>query len=285
MEVLLVGTGAADGIPNVFCGCRTCTDYRARGELRTPTSVLIDDRLLIDPGPESPRQVSRLGRSLIHCEAILASHAHNDHLDASLLMHRSWVTDAPLQVAGPAPVVEWAANWLDPGQSSVTFTTLTAADVVELAGYTVEALAANHYAHGEALCYRISDGSSSLLYLSDTGELPAGTLAAVAGRRVDLVLLEETFGTASGKGDQHHNLKSFAGTVIRLRELGTIDAQTQVVPIHLGHDNPPLADLREVLAHSGAEVFADGEVIRLPGWGRASQRLRQAQPTSDVQDP
>ena len=43
MEVLLLGTGAADGIPNVFCDCRTCTDYRDRGELRTPTSVLIDD--------------------------------------------------------------------------------------------------------------------------------------------------------------------------------------------------------------------------------------------------
>jgi adenosylcobinamide kinase/adenosylcobinamide-phosphate guanylyltransferase len=265
MEVLLLGTGAADGIPNVFCDCRTCTDYRDRGELRTPTSVLIDDRLLIDPGPESPRQVSRLGRNLIDCQAILASHAHNDHLDASMLMHRSWITDAPFQVAGPAPAIEWAANWLDPEQSSVTFTTLTAAAVVELAGYTVEALAANHYAHGEALCYRISDSASALLYLTDTGELPAATLAAVAGRRVDLVLLEETFGSVSGKGDQHHNLATFATTVRRLRELGTIDAQTQVVPIHLGHDNPPLADLRELLARSGAEVLADGAVIRLPG--------------------
>ncbi|HSK33251.1 MAG TPA: cobalamin biosynthesis protein CobU, partial [Propionicimonas sp.] len=64
MEVLLLGTGAADGIPNPFCRCATCTDHRERRELRTPTSVLIDGRLLVDPGPEAPRQVSRFGRDL-----------------------------------------------------------------------------------------------------------------------------------------------------------------------------------------------------------------------------
>lgn len=264
MEVLLVGTGAADGIPNAFCGCPTCTDYRRRGELRTPTSVLIDDRLLIDPGPEAPRQVTRLGHDLIGVEMILAGHAHNDHLDASLLMHRSWVTATPLRMIGPAPVVDGSAAWLDPEQRSVTFTTLSAGDVVEAGGYTIQALAANHYAFGEALCYRISNGSASLLYLTDTGTLPSSTLSAVAGRRVDLVLLEETFGTAVGKGDQHHNLAAFADTVAALRAQGTIDEATLVVPTHLGHDNPPLAELRELMAGIGAEVMGDGAVISLP---------------------
>lgn len=264
MEVLLVGTGAADGIPNAFCGCATCEDYRVRKELRTPTSILIDNRLMLDPGPESPRQVSRLGQDLIDCRAVLVSHAHSDHLDASFLMHRSWVTETPLAVAGPQPVVDWSMKWLAPGQRSVDFVALTAGDVVEFAGYTVEAFGANHEAYGEALCYRISDDQASLLYLTDTGPLPPATLAGLAGRRVDLVLLEETFGTAAGKGDQHHNLTSFAKTVSDLRELGAIGTGTQVVPIHLGHDNPPLAELRQEMAKMGAKVLADGSVIKLP---------------------
>lgn len=261
MEILLLGTGAADGIPNVFCTCATCVDYRARGELRTPTSLLIDGCLLVDPGPESPRQVSRYGRDLSGCVGILAGHAHDDHLDPSLLMHRSWVSDAALTFAGPAPVIELSQRWIDPEQSAVKFLTLTAGDVIDIGGYRIEALAANHEAYGEALLYRISDASASLLYLTDTGSLPERTLAAVSGRRVDLVLLEETFGPAEGKGTQHHNLRSFAATVENLRDHAVIDDHSRVIPIHIGHDNPPLAVFEQQLAAIGAEVVPDGTVI------------------------
>ncbi|HML51935.1 MAG TPA: MBL fold metallo-hydrolase [Propionicimonas sp.] len=264
MEILLLGTGASDGIPNAFCTCATCADYRSRGELRTPTSILIDGRLLVDPGPEAPRQVSRYGRTLSGCTGILVGHAHDDHLDPSLLMHRSWVSTTPLTFAGPAPVIDLSRRWLDPEQTTVTFRTVTAGDSFEIAGYHVEALTANHEAYGEALVYRISDASASVLYLTDTGVLPAATLAAVAGRRVDLVLLEETFGLAEGKGDQHHNLRTFTETIAELRSRGTIDEDTQVIPIHQGHDNPPLQQLRQDMATIGAEVLPDGAVISIP---------------------
>lgn len=262
VEVMLLGTGAADGIPNPFCECATCADYRRRGQLRTPTSILIDARLLVDPGPESPRQVSRLGRDLLGCRVILAGHAHSDHLDPSVLMHRSWVTDAGLDVLGPDPVIAASRQWLDPQQEAVRFVTLTSGDRVNCAGYDIEALSANHDAYGEALCYRIDDGSASLLYLTDTGPLPEQTLAAVTGRRVDLVLLEETFGYATKSG-RHHDLPAFTATVAALRANGTVDECTRIVPIHLGHDNPPLAVLTEEMAALGAEVLADGDVITL----------------------
>ena len=261
MDVLLLGTGASDGIPNAFCRCATCADYRSRGEVRTNTSVLVDGRLLIDPGPEAPRQATRYGRDLADLPLILAGHAHDDHLAPSLLMHRSWVTSAPLTMAGPAPAVAASRAWLDPDQVSVTFTTLTAGDEVTLDRYRVLALPATHHALGEALCYLISDGASALLYLTDTGPLTEAAWTALAGRRVDLVLLEETFGTASGKGEHHHNLNTFATTVARLRALGVAGSRTRVVAVHLGHDNPPLAGLRAELARLGAEVLPDGSEI------------------------
>lgn len=263
MEVLLLGTGSSDGIPNAFCRCATCTDQRARGEVRTNTSVLVDGRLLIDPGPEAPRQVSRYGRDLADLPVILAGHAHDDHLAPSLLMHRSWVTDAPLVVAGPAPVIATSRQWLDPDQTSVAFTTLTAGDSAQLDRYRVLALPAHHHAMGEALCYLIDDGSASLLYLTDTGPLPERTWTALAGRRADLVLLEETFGVAESKGEHHHNLRTFAETVTRLRAAGVADARTRVVAVHLGHDNPPMCELRGELARIGAEVLPDGSVIEV----------------------
>ncbi|MCA0296244.1 MAG: MBL fold metallo-hydrolase [Actinobacteria bacterium] len=263
MEVLLLGTGAADGIPNPFCRCATCDDARDRGELRTPTSVLVDGRLLIDPGPEAPRQVSRLGRDLVGLEAVLAGHAHDDHLDPAVLLHRSWVTSAPLGVVGPAPVVEWSRRWLAPEQSVVRFSAVTAGDEFELAGYRVTALAANHEAFGEALCYLVEDADASLLYATDTGLLPESTWQQLAGRRVDLVLLENTFGPRTDKGEHHLHFATFAATVDRLREAGVVDDRTRVVAVHLAHDNPPLAELRVVLGACGAEALADGSVIVL----------------------
>ncbi len=263
MKVLLLGTGAADGMPNAFCHCATCADARSRGEVRTNTSVLVDGRLLIDPGPEAPRQATRSGRDLADLPVILAGHAHDDHLDPSLLMHRSWVTDAPLVVAGPEPVIAASRPWLDPDQATVTFTTLTAGDDVTLDRYQVLALPANHHAMGEALCYLIDDGTTPLLYLTDTGVLPEAAWAALSGRRADLVLLEETFGTAEGKGEHHHNLRTFAATVAQLREIGVADARTRVVAVHLGHDNPPLVELQTDLAKIGAEALPDGSVVQL----------------------
>ncbi len=263
MEVVLLGTGAADGIPNPFCRCATCSDHRERGELRTPTSVLVDGRLLIDPGPEAPRQVTRLGRDLTGLVAVLAGHAHSDHLDPALLMHRGWVTDNPLRVVGPAPVVAWSRQWLDGDQTAIGFTTVTAGDSLEVAGYSVGVLAANHEAFGEACCYLIEDQESALLYATDTGLLPERTLAALDGKRADLVLLEETFGPRTDKGDRHLNLTTFATTLQQLREIGFVDSGTRVVAVHLAHDNPPLARLRAELAALGAEVLPDGSVITL----------------------
>jgi phosphoribosyl 1,2-cyclic phosphodiesterase len=263
MEVLLLGTGAADGIPNPFCRCDTCTDHRERGEVRTPTSALIDARLLIDPGPEAPRQVSRFGRDLTDLVAVLAGHAHSDHLDPALLMHRSWVTRSPLEVVGPEPVVAWSRQWLDADQTAIDFRTVTSGDTVEVAGYRVSVLAANHEAFGEACCYLIQDDTASVLYATDTGLLPESTLTALAGMPADLVLLEETFGPCTDKGDRHLNLATFATTVERLRAIGTITESTRIVAVHLAHDNPPLAQLRAELAELGAEVLPDGTVIRL----------------------
>ncbi len=102
-----------------------------------------------------------------------------------------------------------------------------------------------------------------MLYLTDTGRLSEAAFTALEGRRVDLVLLEETFGPVSDRSEQHHHLHSFAETITTLRERGIVDSATRVLAIHLGHDNPPLAELREQLALCGAEALPDGTVIEL----------------------
>ena len=44
MKILYLGTGAAEGVPAVFCNCDTCREARRRGEkeFHSRSQVLID---------------------------------------------------------------------------------------------------------------------------------------------------------------------------------------------------------------------------------------------------
>jgi adenosylcobinamide kinase/adenosylcobinamide-phosphate guanylyltransferase len=262
MRLVLLGTGSADGLPNPWCDCPTCLDQLPRGR-RSPTSALVDGRLLLDSGPEAPGQAVRLGHSLAEVRVVAIGHAHHDHCDPAFTLYRSWVASGPLTVVGPPPVMAQLRPWLDDAGLDIDLRPVSAGEVVEVAGYRLTALAANHHAFGEAVLYLVDDGTRRLLYATDTGVLPPATLDALAGSRLDGLLLEETFGTATDLSDGHLHLATFAETVAGLREIGAVTDDTQVVAVHLSHHNPPLADLRAELARCGARVHPDGTVLEL----------------------
>jgi adenosylcobinamide kinase/adenosylcobinamide-phosphate guanylyltransferase len=262
MRVTLLGTGSADGWPNPFCGCASCETARASGESRAQTSVLVDDVLLLDCGPQTPRQAEQAGRTLTDVAAVLVTHAHPDHFDPPFLLHRGWVTDRPLQVLGPPAVVNACADWLAP-DAAVTLTAVDPGDVVEVAGYRVRALAAPHTAPGGALLYDVTgpDGDR-LLYATDTGPLDPDQVAAVAtGPAYSVLLLEETFGDHQGHGSDHLDLTTFPRVLADLRRAGAVDELTDVVAVHLSHHNPPAPELQRRLALHGARVLPDGATV------------------------
>ena len=263
MDVLLLGTGASDGVPNCWCTCPTCTEARSTGALRTNSSVLVDERLLIDCGPEAPRQAQRAGRDLAGVRTVLISHAHDDHLDPAFLMHRGWVSDAPLRVIGPAPAIARCREWLAPQQSVVTLATVTAGDKFEVDGFRIHVLPATHHALGEAVLYALERDGRRLLYATDTGPWRSQLLELVPEWRVDLVLLEETFGDEVPPNPVHHNFTSFGAALDALRATGSVHPDTRVAAIHLGHNNPPLAELTARLSALGAEVHPDLTLLRI----------------------
>ncbi|MCP5916694.1 carbon-phosphorus lyase, partial [Klebsiella pneumoniae] len=54
MKIHFLGTAASEGIPNPFCRCEYCQQARIRKgkDIRTHSSAIIDDQLLIDVAPE-----------------------------------------------------------------------------------------------------------------------------------------------------------------------------------------------------------------------------------------
>lgn len=261
MDVLVLGSGSADGWPNPFCACASCTTERDTGRLRGQTSVLVDGTLLLDCGPETPRAAGRLGADLTGLRHVLITHQHPDHCSPAFLLFRSWVAEAPLDVAGPPDVIEQCRMWVA-ADSSVNFVSVAAGDRLTLGAYDVRVLAARHGAPGSSVLYDVAAPTGRALYATDTGPLPPETVEAVRGAAFDHVFLEETFGDRTDHGTDHLDLGSFPEQVRRLRNVGAVTEDTDLVAVHLSHHNPPGAELNRRLSAYGARAVDDGTRLR-----------------------
>ena len=206
MRVRLLGTGSSDGWPNPWCGCRSCAAARDSGILRRQTSALVDDRLLLDLGPDGVRAAVDLTR----VEAVMITHAHPDHFHWPAWMWRGWAAgNRPVVLVAPPAVLEVARPHLDP---TVTTVTAQPGGRHAVAGYDVRAVPATHAGPeaGPAVLWDVTapDGSS-LLWATDTGVLGDEALALVAGRAYDAVLLDLT----SAHLPAHHDLATWPAQV------------------------------------------------------------------------
>ena len=271
MLILLLGTGSADGWPNPFCECSSCTTERVAGRIRRPSSALIDDLILIDCGPTAPHAAGAAGRSLSAVQHVLITHGHPDHLDPAFLLARQWTdASAPLVVWGPRGAIDLCRDWIAPA-APVELRVLEPGDRASLptdrGDYALLAVPAAHSSGNgdtlaeEALLYQLTapDGHR-LLYATDTGPLPDSTIAMIE-RALDVVVLDETFGDYQDHGTGHLDLATFAQQVSSLRTAGIANADTQIVATHLSHHNPPTPQLRERLREEGVLVPADLDVI------------------------
>ena len=259
MRLRLLGTGASDGWPNPWCRCPSCVAARAAGVVRGQTSALLDDRLLLEIGPEAPRAAVRQGLSLADVEAVLVSHAHPDHHAVPAWMWRGWVGERqPLTLIAPAAVLADARERLD---DTVTAVPVTAGGRVPVAGFDVRVLPADHRCPGEAVLYDVTapDGVR-LLWGTDTGPLTPAALELAADRAYDVVLLELT---SAHLENGHLDVRSWPEQVAALRTCGAVVDGTRLLAVHLGHDNPPPAELDALLAGWGATAPRDGDVLEL----------------------
>lgn len=270
MEVVLLGTGGADGVPQPFCDCPGCAHARTHGEVRASGGALINRHLLIDAPPALGAAAARAGVDLRNVDTIAVTHAHHDHWDPAVLLHHAWqFPERPLRIIGPPLVLAQAAQWLPPRRGDdlveavpgvpIRTGTLTLRPLPSTHGRdSADAVAA------EGMLYDVDDGSRRMLYAADTGIPDEPMLEALAGRDFHLVLLELTFGAEGPSTPGHLDHTSFPITLAQLREIGAIGGRTDIVAIHIGHHNPPTPQLAASLRRWGARCVPDGTRLR-PG--------------------
>lgn len=171
MKLLFLGTGAADW---------SMEEHKSLPGFRRNSSALVDDCLLIDPGPHVPDALEAFARDGAAVRYALNTHRHSDHY-AAQTMER--LTNA-------------------------TFVPMAAGEMKSVGPYTVCAVRANHGTCPEAVHFLISDGEKTLFYGLDGAWLLYDEVAAIQKSGVDFAVLDGTIGNAPGdyRIFEHNNL-------------------------------------------------------------------------------
>lgn len=259
MKIRYLGTGAAEGVPALFCECAHCA-YARRvlgREVRTRSGSIIDGVLKLDFGPDSYKQMLDNGLDYTLLRSVLITHAHDDHFAFNDLAYRragfAQLSEDihPLTVYGNAAVGRQLEPFLC---KTLQFRQLHPFQTVEIDGYAVTPLEAVHciskdsgefpvvydgktyFRSEEALFYLIEKGGESILYAHDTSEFTPSDMDFLAGRHIDLISLDCTNGSWNCDYVGHMGAANNLRMRERLLANGAADERTIFVANHFSHN-------------------------------------------------
>ncbi len=268
MELLLLGTAAAEAWPAPFCLCEACQAARKTGgpNVRTRSGALIDDELKIDFGPDTVMQLQRTGRNLSKVRTLIFTHQHSDHFVPSEL---EWAA-SPFTLTPPAgESIELCGNAQVLGEIHRTFVQnrhqlpfkyrqFKAGDhFPTIAGEEVWAMPAQHV---EGACLlRIRRNGKTIFYGHDSGAYPSETLDRLSdGIPLDIALLDCTYGSVDNDRG-HLGAAAVVRTVAELRRRGAITDKTRMIATHFSHGGRWMhQELVRFFMPHGIEVAFDG---------------------------
>jgi phosphoribosyl 1,2-cyclic phosphate phosphodiesterase len=272
VNLTVLGSAAAEAIPDPYCACRVCETARREGgaEMRMRAAALINDDLLIDLGPDLLASTNRLSLYLGNLETILITHRHEDHwLPQNLSWRKSGFTPTPLKTAtvyGPADALS-VLEQLPPGdldEAHLAYRAVAAGDRWTAGRYEITAIPATHGGGQlEPLLYVIEGEGRRIFYATDTAPLqePAWALLHDLGA-MDLILLDATSGERSG-GNAHHGMAQFLETRARLIEEGVlVTGRTTLLAHHFSHNGGMThSELVEAYGRYDVGIAYDGLVV------------------------
>lgn len=268
MRIRIMGSGAAEGWPAVFCRCASCRRARELGgkNVRSRSGALIDDDLKIDLPPDTYMQALRDGLELGRVRHILITHTHHDHFfPGELSMYVKPFAHDPeeLHVWGDQWVVEAIRNRVGSWNSEERLHELKAFEPVEIEGTRVLPLKAAHFPERGCFNYVIERGGKTLLYGMDSAWFPEESWEAQRSFRFDVVILDCTHGLRP-ESSVHGGAETLLRTKARMLEEGTATEQTLFVANHFSHNaRVTHEELVEFFGPHGFEVAYDGMVIEV----------------------
>ncbi|MCY3771999.1 MAG: MBL fold metallo-hydrolase [Gemmatimonadetes bacterium] len=286
MNITFLGTAAAPSMPIPFCVCEVCSKARRVGgkNLRRRSSLVINDDLLVDIGPDMATASFEHGLSLARIAICLQTHPHADHLDLEFIFsrHADYGTEVSgdLLLAGSDGTLQ-AIDALVRQQSAygtvfesatqsalkLKLLSLTPFQASAAGDYRIIGYPANHGNDQGFLLYSIVRGNHAVFYGTDTSVLSEEVWEHLQLNRIryDVVILDHTYGIGfESRPADHLASKDVAAHANRFRECGLLKDTGVVYATHLSHEgNLEHDELDEYAMEHGYRVAYDGLRLRL----------------------
>ena len=249
MELIYLGTAAAEAVPGIFCECSFCENARRAGgkELRRRSGALIDGRLLIDYSADTSLSMLSVGKRLSDVRDVIITHSHSDHFVPTELGYRRSPAYCilpegrePLRVFGNHAVTSELVRRFGDRETAISRHGLDIRYVppfepFDAGSYVVTPLPVFHNAPEDSYVYLIEKGGVRILYAHDTGFFEPEVFDFLKGKKLDIVSLDCTMGYI--QIDRGH--MGFSGN-IKVREKflenGTADLDTVFISNHFSHN-------------------------------------------------
>lgn len=267
MKIHFLGTAAAEGWPALFCRCEHCLKAKQLGgkNIRTRSSVIIDDTLKIDFPPDTYHHVLRDGINLAAIEHLLITHSHSDHLQPTDLKMRQPVfahgVEHPLHIYGHDLAIRSCVRAIDMSHDLFEVHLIHPFQTVQVDDETqVTPLLADHDQRETCLIYFIEKNGKSLLYGHDSGWFPSETWEWLYRQTFDVAILDCTHGPLPGRRN-HLNIEAVLEMNEIFHQKGLLREKGQVIATHFSHNGGLLHDeLLNVFTPHGIIVAYDGMV-------------------------
>jgi len=274
MKIKILGTCAAEGWPALFCNCHACQKARDLGgkNIRTRTSLQIDDALKIDFPPDTMVHTNKYGLELHKLKYLLFTHSHADHLCAEELNFMSKPFAVPpkydsLQILGNRASIKKIKNAIQGrafSDHAGLLNEISAFKEFSLPPYSITTLKAIHAPGEEALNYIIEKDGKRVLYTCDTGFYEQPTWDFLTDKKVDLVISECTEGPNRANYKHHMGFPDVLDFKTKAEEIGLTNSDTPWVLTHFSHGGGLMHhELEELVNPEGFEVAYDGMELEL----------------------
>ena len=273
-------------MPIPFCICHVCMDARRVGgkNLRRRSSIMINDDLLIDVGPDIATASFEHNLSLANISVCLQTHAHEDHLDAEFIISRhaeyGTVVANGLLLVGSGETLrvvdeivrrrcEYGSIFDADTQAALKMNVLIVApyEACTVGIYRVTGYPANHATDQASLLYSIEQGNHAVFYGTDTSVLSEEVWERLLLHRTryDVLVLDHTYGIGfDSRPADHLGLRDFIANVNRFREVGLLKDNGMVYATHISHEgNLEHGELDDYAMKHGYRVAFDGLRLQL----------------------
>jgi phosphoribosyl 1,2-cyclic phosphate phosphodiesterase len=273
MRLFFLGTGAAEGLPALFCNCDICRGAQRRGgpDLRTRASILIDDVIKIDLPPDTLAHVHKYPQiNLADMQHLLFTHSHDDHFAVRELQYLSPIFSQtrlePLNVYATSEVTAKMLREMEHffEKAPIRFQSVIPYDTFSAGHLHVTPIVAHHRDDELCLNYLLSDGTKTLLYACDTGWYDPPTWQYLESLKIDGAIVECGKGQTIGGYDGHLNIDEVVNFRDRLLASHTLRETTPFYLTHICHTGQLLhEEMSKVVGPLGLRVAYDGLQIQI----------------------